>query len=63
MERNLSKLNMLEYQQKQENERLLKEKLILEEKLQESFKNIQDYKTYINTLQKQTIEANINRAT
>lgn len=63
MERNLSKLNMLEYQQKQENERLFKEKLMLEEKLQESFKNIQDYKTYINTLQKQTIEANINRAT
>lgn len=63
MERNFSKLNMLEYQQKQENERLLKEKLMLEEKLQESFKNIQDYKTYINTLQKQTIEANINRAT
>ena len=62
MEQKLFKLNLLEYQQKQENEKLLKEKLMLEEKLQESFKNLQDYKSYVNTLHQQNRDEKINRA-
>jgi hypothetical protein len=62
MEQKLFKLNLLEYQQKQDNEKLLKEKQILEDKLQESFKNLQDYKSYINTLQQQNRDEKINRA-
>jgi hypothetical protein len=62
MEEKLFKLNLLEYQQKQDNEKLLKEKQILEDKLQESSKNLQDYKSYINTLQQQNRDEKINRA-
>jgi hypothetical protein len=62
MEQNLSKLNLIEYQQKQENEKLLKEKLHLEEKLQESFKSLQDYKSYMSILQQQTREEQMKKA-
>jgi hypothetical protein len=62
MEQKLFKLNLLEYQQKQENERLLKEKQTLEEKLQESFKNLEESKSYINTLVEQTKQEKRNKA-
>ena len=63
MELNLSKLSRFDHQQKQEKEKLLKEKLMLEEKLQEYSKNIQECKNYINNLQQQSKEEKINRAT
>lgn len=62
MEQKLLKLNHLEFQQKQENERLLKEKQTLEEKLQESFKNLEESKSYINTLVEQTNKEKRKRA-
>lgn len=63
MEQNLLKLNIIEHQQKQEKEKLLREKMMLEERLQETTKNVLDYKAYINNLQQQTKVENINRAT
>lgn len=41
---------------------LKKEKADLEEKLQESFKNLEDSKSYINTLVEQTKQEKRNRA-
>ena len=62
MEQKLFKLNLLEFQQKQENERLLKEKANLEEKLQETFKTLEESKSYISTLVEQTKQDKRNRA-
>ncbi|CAF1005606.1 unnamed protein product, partial [Brachionus calyciflorus] len=62
MEQKLFRLNLLEYQQKQENERLLKEKAMLEEELHEKNKSLQDSKSFINSLVQQTKEEKKNRA-
>ena len=62
MEKNLTRLNYLEYQQKLENERLTKENALLEDQLVESAKHLQDSKSYINILHKQTKEEKQARA-
>ncbi len=41
---------------------IAQEKAMLEEKLQQSVKNLEESKIYINTLQQQTKEEKINRA-
>ncbi|RNA39993.1 ras and EF-hand domain-containing -like [Brachionus plicatilis] len=61
MEQKLFRLNLLEYKQKQENERLIKEKAMLEEQLQEKNQSLQDSKSYINSLVQQTKEEKRNR--
>lgn len=62
MERKLNDLNCLEYQQKMENERLLKENAALEEQLMASVKNLEDSKSYISTLQSQSSEEKAERS-
>lgn len=61
MERSLSQLNSIEYKQKQENERLMRENALLEEQLMESVKSLEDSKSYINTLKTQSKAENKER--